>query len=125
MGGLNVRTVQRIEKGEPASMETIKAINALFEVEFVADDNADLLNRAKAEERYIQKLKGMYKLLAAGVLSLLLPLYQALMGHTWKTFLWVLFSWAAILIIYAIGRFDLFDAHWRERMIRKKFGPRD
>lgn len=125
MGGLNVRTIQRIEKGEPASVETIKALNVLFEVDFVPDDNAEILNRAKEEEKYIQNLKGLYKLLAVGVLSLLLPLYQAIMGSTWKTFLWVLFSWIVILIIYAIGRFEFFDDNWRARMIKKKFGPKE
>ncbi len=124
MSGLNVRTIQRIEKGEQASVETIKALNVLFEVDFVPDDNAEIINQAKAEEKYIQNLKGMYKLIAVGILSLLLPLYQAIMGSTWKTFLWVLFSWIVIIIIYSIGRFDFFDENWKQRMIKKKFGSK-
>ncbi len=124
MTGLNVRTIQRIEKGEPASVETTKAINVLFEVDFVPDDNAEIINQAKAEEKYIQNLKGMYKVIAAGILSLLLPLYQAIMGSSWKTFLWVFLSWIVILIIYSIGRFEFFNDNWRAKMIKKKFGPK-
>ena len=32
--GLSVRTVQRIEAGQPASVETLKSLAAVFQVEF-------------------------------------------------------------------------------------------
>jgi transcriptional regulator with XRE-family HTH domain len=124
LSGLNVRTIQRIEKGETASLDSIKALNILFEVDFVNDNSAIILEQAKEEERYIQNLKGFYKLVAAGMLSLMLPLYQAIMGQSWKTFLWVLFSWIIILIIYSINRFEFFDENWRKRALDKKFGKR-
>lgn len=122
LSGLNVRTIQRIEKGETASLDSIKALNILFEVDFVNDNSAEIIDKAKEEEAYIQNLKGFYKLIAAGVLSLFLPLYQAVMGNSWKTFFWVLFSWMVILIVYYINRFQFFDDNWRERVLKKKFG---
>ncbi|WP_163327118.1 helix-turn-helix domain-containing protein, partial [Enterobacter ludwigii] len=32
--GLSVRTIQRIERGQPASTETLKSLAAVFEVDF-------------------------------------------------------------------------------------------
>lgn len=32
--GLSTRTIQRIERGQPASVETLKALGAVFEVDF-------------------------------------------------------------------------------------------
>lgn len=125
LSGLNVRTIQRIEKGETASLESIKALNILFEVDFVNDNSAEVLEQAKAEEKYIQNLKGLYKLAAAGLLSLMLPFYQAVMGQTWKTFLWVLFSWIVILIIYSINRFEFFDEGWRKRALDRRFNRKN
>jgi transcriptional regulator with XRE-family HTH domain len=34
LSGLSVRTVQRIERGQPASLETLKALGAAFEIDF-------------------------------------------------------------------------------------------
>ena len=121
LSGLNVRTIQRIDKGETASLDSIKALNILFEVDFVNDNSANVIEKAQEEERYIQNLKGLYKLIAAGALSLMLPFYQAIMGNTWKTFLWVFFSWIVVLIIYSINRFEFFDENWRKKALDRKY----
>jgi transcriptional regulator with XRE-family HTH domain len=34
LSGLSVRTVQRLERGQPASMESLKALGAAFEIDF-------------------------------------------------------------------------------------------
>lgn len=34
LSGLSVRTIQRIERGQPASTETLKSLAAVFEVDF-------------------------------------------------------------------------------------------
>ena len=34
LSGLNVRTIQRIESGQPASMESLKSLASVFEVDF-------------------------------------------------------------------------------------------
>ncbi len=45
MAGLDVRTIQRIEKGEPVSFETLKSIAAVFKV-----DVKEFLDNKKQEE---------------------------------------------------------------------------
>ena len=34
LSGLSVRTIQRLERGQPASMESLKALGAAFEIDF-------------------------------------------------------------------------------------------
>jgi transcriptional regulator with XRE-family HTH domain len=34
LSGRSVRTVQRLERGQPASMESLKALGAAFEIDF-------------------------------------------------------------------------------------------
>lgn len=46
MAGLDVRTIQRIEKGEPASFETLKSIAAVFKV-----DVKEFLDNKKPEKK--------------------------------------------------------------------------
>lgn len=46
MAGLDVRTIQRIEKGEPASFETLKSVASVLKLNV-----SDLLNEKKAEEK--------------------------------------------------------------------------
>lgn len=45
MAGLDVRTIQRMEKGEPASFESLKSVASVLKVNV-----SDLLNEKKAEE---------------------------------------------------------------------------
>ena len=46
MAGLDVRTIQRMEKGEPASFESLKSVASVLKVNV-----SDLLNEKKAEEK--------------------------------------------------------------------------
>jgi len=34
LSGLSVRTIQRLERGQPASVESLKALGAAFEIDF-------------------------------------------------------------------------------------------
>ena len=47
--GLNVRTIQRIEAGQPASTETLKSIAAVFEVDFSTLNQETVMNATTAE----------------------------------------------------------------------------
>lgn len=46
MSGLDVRTIQRIEKGEPASFESLKSVASVLKMNV-----SDLLNEKKTEEK--------------------------------------------------------------------------
>ena len=58
MSGLSVRTIQRIENGENAGLESLKALGAVFEIDLVDSDKQEEIEHARKEEAYIQGLKG-------------------------------------------------------------------
>lgn len=121
MSGLNVRTIQRIENGENAGLESLKALAAVFEIELVDSDKNEEIEQARKEEEYVQSLKGFYKLVAVAVFSLIFPLITGIQNSNWGAFEWMLFSWVVILGVYSINSLDLFGENWRQKVINKKF----
>lgn len=57
VAGINVRTIQRIETGEPASFETLKSIAAAFDM-----DVAKLLEPKKSEQKKAEAASGDFLL---------------------------------------------------------------
>jgi transcriptional regulator with XRE-family HTH domain len=67
--GLSTRTIQRLEAGFPASMESLKSLAAVFEVDFTtlkpeSEMSSETSSRSDKEEaeafRYVRRLKGFY-----------------------------------------------------------------
>jgi transcriptional regulator with XRE-family HTH domain len=101
LSGLNVRTIQRIENGASASVESLKSLAAVFEVEFSTLKEQSTMNttapplasnEAMSHEeflayRQVRKLKGFYIHLAQYLLVIpLLFLINYLTGvhqHIW------------------------------------------
>lgn len=122
MSGLSVRTIQRIENGENAGLESLKSLAAVFETTIVDTDKKEELAQLQKEEAYVEKVKGFYKLLAIGFISLVVPFILALNDSSnWSVFLWVLSSWVVLLIVYSLNTFDFFDEDWKQKIIDKKF----
>ena len=124
MSGLSIRTIQRIENGENAGLESLKSLAAVFEINITDSDKTQEKEQIRKEEEYIQNVKGFYKLLAIAILSLVVPFVIAVNDSShWNVFLWILFSWGVILGIYSLNVFDLFGEEWKRKrkMINKKF----
>ncbi|MFT5761469.1 MAG: transcriptional regulator with XRE-family HTH domain [Polaribacter sp.] len=122
MSGLNIRTIQRIENGENAGLESLKSLAAVFETDIVDSDKNAELEQVREEEEYIQNVKGFYKLLAIGLLSLVAPFVLAINDSSnWTVFLWMLLSWVVLLGVYSLNVFDLFGEEWKQKMIKNKF----
>jgi hypothetical protein len=67
-------------------------------------------------------LKGLYKLLAIAILSLVVPFIIAFNDSSnWHVFLWLLLSWGVILGVYSLNVFDFFGEEWKRQMIHNKF----
>src|SRR6201995_1484527 len=68
LSGLSVRTIQRIERGQPASVETLKALGAVFEIDFSALKEPDMNTTSNSTVSpnealalaHVRKLKGFY-----------------------------------------------------------------
>lgn len=122
MSGLNIRTIQRIENGENAGLESLKSLAAVFEIDIVDSDKNAELEQIREEEEYIQNVKGFYKLLVIGLLSLVAPFILAINDSSnWSVFLWMLLSWLVLLGVYSLNVFDLFGEEWKQKMIKNKF----
>ncbi|MFT5893047.1 MAG: transcriptional regulator with XRE-family HTH domain [Dokdonia sp.] len=122
MSGLSIRTIQRIENGENAGLESLKSLAAVFEINIADSDKNEELEQIRKEEAYVQNVKGLYKLSAVAILSLVVPFITAINDATyWSVFLWILLSWGVILGIYSLNVFDFFGEEWKRKIINNKF----
>jgi transcriptional regulator with XRE-family HTH domain len=122
MSGLSIRTIQRIESGENAGLESLKSLASVFETNIEDSDKKEEMKQIRKEEEYFQNLKGFYKLLAVAILSLMVPFFLAVNDSSfWFVFLWILLTWAILLGIYSLNIFDFFGEEWKRKMIHKKF----
>ncbi|MFT6808463.1 MAG: transcriptional regulator with XRE-family HTH domain [Saprospiraceae bacterium] len=122
MCGLSVRTLQRIENGENAGFESLKALGAVFETNIDDSDKNAEMEQVRMEEEYVQNVMGFYKLLSIAILSLVVPFVLAVTDSSlWIVFLWILLSWSVLIGIYSLNVFDFFGDEWRRRLIRKRF----
>lgn len=122
MSGLSIRTIQRIENGENAGLESLKSLASVFEINITDSNKTKEIEQVRKEEEYIQNVKGFYKLLAIAILSLAVPFAIAVNDSShWNVFLWILLSWGVILAIYSLNIFDLFGEEWKRKMIAKRF----
>lgn len=119
LSGLNIRTIQRIENGEKASLESIKSLASVFEIDFYTNDNS---KRSQSEEQYVGDVKGIYKLLGIAIISLIFPFFASIYDSSfWELFGWIALSWSVLIGIYLINTFDFFGEEWKNKLIRKKF----
>lgn len=122
MSGLSIRTIQRIENGENAGLESLKSLAAVFEINIADSDKKDEMEQVRKEEEYVQNMKGFYKFIAIAIMSLIVPFIFAVNDSSlWNVFLWILLSWGVILGIYFLNIFEFFGEEWKRKIINKKF----
>lgn len=126
MSGLSIRTIQRIENGENAGLESLKALAAVFETTIEDSNKNEELEQVRKEEAYIQKLKGFYRLVFIAALTMIAPIVIAFNDTSfWFIVLWILLGWFVIIGIYALNTFEFFGAEWQQKKIEKKFGKKN
>lgn len=124
MSGLSTRTIQRIENGENAGLESLKSLAAVFETNITDSDKKEEIEQIRKEEEYVQNLKGFYKLLVLAIFSLVVFFVIAIFesdSEGWFLFLYMLIFWAVSLGVYSLNYFDFFGEEWKRKMIDKKF----
>ena len=125
MSGLSVRTIQRIENGENAGLESLKSLAAVFDTDIKDSNKNEESEQIRKEEAYIEKLKGFYKLLTLALVNLIFFFFIAINdsdSEGWNVFIYMLIAWIAFLGIYSFVSFDFFGEEWKDKMIKKKFG---
>jgi transcriptional regulator with XRE-family HTH domain len=134
LSGLNVRTIQRIEKGQEPSVESLKSLAAVFNVEFstLKEQGMDnvISESQSAEEilafNQVRKLKGFYIHLAQYVLVVvLLAVINALTTPNRWWVQWVVMGWGVGVFFHWLQiseQFSLFGSKWEKDQVEKRLG---
>jgi transcriptional regulator with XRE-family HTH domain len=133
--GLSVRTVQRIEAGEPASTESLKSLAAVFEVDFSTLNpeptmNTTTLNPTELQEQdvftQVRKLRGFYlHLMKYVIVSLVLLAINLIFSPHTLWFYWVMLGWGLGLLSHAFRVFRpawMLGPDWEKREVEKRLG---
>lgn len=136
LSGLSVRTIQRIERGYPSSLETRSALAAVFEIDLLQltledpdmsdnpEDNALKSDEARAME-YVQGLKAFYQHLSFFIFFVVLFLGGMFLVHGYLPHyvLFVAAGWSMGLIFHGLNAFEIFNLfgpEWERKKIEKR-----
>ncbi|MFT6195176.1 MAG: transcriptional regulator with XRE-family HTH domain [Cognaticolwellia sp.] len=133
--GLNIRTIQRIERGQKAGLESLKSLAAVFEIELddlLEKENMNSSDNYSAEESriidHVRDIKGFYSHLinyTVVILTLFLVNFLTSPGYYWAW--WPAFGWGIGLISHGISVFEVysfFGADWEKKQIEKRLGKK-
>ena len=142
LSGLSVRTIQRLERGQTASLESLKALAAVFEVDFSHLKEPDMSPSAPTIDRQpssggltadeifalsrVRRLRGFYfHLILFGVVfsALAAMSFTLERQHTWLLF--TLVGWGSGLLFHALRAFDLvpfLTADWERAKVEQYLG---
>jgi transcriptional regulator with XRE-family HTH domain len=141
--GLSVRTIQRIERGQTPSAESLKALAAVLEVNFGALREAHMATPAanpdtdpadhqdvSADEALafakMRKIKSFYIHVAEYVLIIaFLALVNLISSPQRIWFQWAAIPWALVLGLHGLWVFDkipFLNADWEKRTVEKYLG---
>jgi len=143
MADLSVRTIQRIERGQKAGLESLKSLAAVFDVELsnLYEDNdmpidtpQTLTNNELSSDgmtweeqralEYVRDVKAFYSSLATFLVvvpALFLLNYLTSPGYFWAW--WVLLGWGIGIAIHALSVFETFnflDTDWEKKQVEKR-----
>lgn len=149
LSGLSVRTIQRIEGGQAASLETLKSLASVFEIDFsTLSQEPDMAASAPTADsiappalhprlpgttleeqlafRHVRRLRGFFMHLAVylAVIGGLALLNLTGHGHRpWSA--WPALGWGIGLLAHAARVFEwlpFMGADWERRQVEKRLG---
>jgi transcriptional regulator with XRE-family HTH domain len=139
LSGLSVRTIQRLERGQTASVESLKALGAAFEIDFsdlkepemnTTPNPATQSQGVSADEAlalaHVRKVKAFYIHLAqyAFVIASLTIVNLVVSPHYFWV-LWVAAGWGFGVLFDGLRAFDklpFLSAEWERRQVEKYLG---
>jgi transcriptional regulator with XRE-family HTH domain len=132
--GLSTRTIQRIERGQKASVESLKAIAAVFEVDLSALREPDMQSSATSQVSpeealalaHVRRIKGFYMHLAeyCVIIAMLAVMNVFISPH----YPWVIFPaapWGFYVLIEGLCAFDkvpFLNGQWERRQVERYLG---
>lgn len=134
VSGLSVRTIQRLERGQSASVESLKALGAAFEIDFSdlkePEMNTTMNQNVAADEAlalaHVRKLKGFYiHLVLYGIVIGFLAIVNLMTYHHYLWFLWAASGWGIGILFHGMRVFDkvpFLNGDWERRQVEKYLG---
>ena len=134
--GISVRTIQRIENGKRASLESLKCLAAVFETSVselvqekpmtTTESTSQHLLEMKEKEAiaYVENLKGFHMNWIAFLV--VMPCLYLLNKQVSPETLWVAIvgvAWAFAIVLHAIvlfGMFSVFGGAWEQRKFQER-----
>lgn len=133
MSGLSIRTIQRIERGHNAGLESLKSLAAVFEVDFsnlIPEKGMNKTETITSEEQmaleYVKELKGFYGNLFTYLLMMALLFtinYMTSPGYIWAW--WAALGWGFGVLshgLFVFREFSLFGPLWEKKQVEKRLG---
>ncbi|HCH4005180.1 Pr2TM family membrane protein [Vibrio parahaemolyticus] len=133
LSGLNIRTIQRIERGQKPSLESLKSLAAVFETSVLElQQEPEMTNEVKITDEeqvvidQVRAIKGFYSHLTtyAMVIALLFTINLIIdPSYIWAW--WAAMGWGIGIIHHGLNAFEVFDffgAKWEKRQIEKRLG---
>ncbi len=142
--GLSTRTIQRIERGGQASLESAKALAAVFEVDLstfltqtgdqhmnestpktdpTTDQQPTVSSEEKAAINYVKGIKEFYGHLFMFAVFVIAFFTTGKFNH--PQIGWLVLGWAAGVVIHGLVAFEVFGSFgtdWEKKQIEKKLG---
>jgi XRE family transcriptional regulator, regulator of sulfur utilization len=134
--GLSVRSIQRIERGQPGSLETLNSLAAVFEVELsvlkpgetaMSNDSSIDNSSITAEEadaiEHVKGLKDFYGHVCMYVFFVLV--FGLVFGFRHPLILWGSIGWGLGVVAHGLTVYEVVNIlgpRWEKRMIEKRLG---
>jgi len=128
---LSVRTIQRVEQGQKASAESLKALASVFEVDFLDLKEAHMnkptvtTDEALALTR-VRKIKGFYiHLFQFAAVIAVLAAINVMSNPRYLWVGWVALGWGSGVLVHGLKVFDrvpFFTAAWEKRRVEQYLG---
>ena len=131
ISGLSVRTIQRLERGGKASLESLSALAATFGIS-ISDLSMEAemykQNELSAPEQqaleYVRDIKGFYHHVIWYVaVNIALAVWNLIDSPDNLWFLWCALGWGAGLVAHGLAVFEvvnLFGPQWERREVEKR-----
>jgi XRE family transcriptional regulator, regulator of sulfur utilization len=129
--GLSVRSIQRLERGQSCSIETLNSLAAVFEVDrsVFKPGESPMANDPPLtadEERAIQYVKGVKEFYGHVLMYLFfVTVFGLVFGFKHPLIFWGAVGWGVGLAVHGLNVFEIinvFGPEWEKKQIEKRLG---
>ncbi|MCG7499616.1 2TM domain-containing protein [Vibrio sp. Of7-15] len=133
LSGLSVRTIQRIERGQNAGLESLKSLAAVFEIQVtdlqqepemnndvkVTPDEKIILEQVRAIKSFYSNLISYFSVIA------LLFVINFMIDPSYIWAWWPALGWGIGIVCHGLSAFEVlnfFGPDWEKKQVEKRLG---